>query len=39
MAKVIEFYVRDFNPKRVKWTPPEERGKLIEFSKPVKKSA
>jgi hypothetical protein len=38
MAKVIEFYVRDLTPK-VKWVPPEQRGKLIEFAKPVKKSA
>jgi hypothetical protein len=38
MAKVIEFYVRDRTPKKVKWMPPE-RGKLIEFARPVKKSA
>jgi hypothetical protein len=39
MAKVIEFYVRDLTPKKVKWVPPEQRGKLIEFAQPVKKSA
>jgi hypothetical protein len=39
MAKVIEFYVRDRTPKKVKRMPPEQRGKLIEFARPVKKSA
>ena len=39
MAKVIAFYVRDLAPKKVKRVPPEQRGKLIEFAKPVKKSA
>jgi hypothetical protein len=38
MAKVIEFYARDLT-RKVKWVPPAQRGKLIEFAKPVKKSA
>jgi hypothetical protein len=33
MAKVIEFYVRDLTPKKVKWVPCDQRGKLIEFPK------
>jgi len=31
MAKVIEFYVRDLFPKKVKWLPRDQRGKVIEF--------
>jgi len=32
MAKIIEFYVpRNFQPKKMGWTPPELRGKVIEF--------
>jgi hypothetical protein len=37
MARVIEFYVRDLTPKRTKWVPRDQRGKLIEF--PKEKSA
>jgi hypothetical protein len=37
MAKVIEFYVRDLTPKKVKWVPRDQRGKVIEF--PREKSA
>jgi hypothetical protein len=37
--RLIKFYVRDLAPKKVKWVPPERPGKLIEFAKPVKKSA
>jgi|HubBroStandDraft_1064217.scaffolds.fasta_scaffold51070_2 hypothetical protein len=33
MAKVIEFYVRDLTPKKVKWVPCDQRGKVIEFPK------
>jgi hypothetical protein len=39
MAKIIEFYVRDLIPKKVKWVPVEQRGQVIEFPKVVKKSA
>jgi len=33
MTKVIEFYVRDLFPKKVKWLPRDQRGKVIEFPK------
>jgi hypothetical protein len=33
MAKVIEFYARDLFPRKVKWVPPDQRGKVIEFPK------
>jgi RNA processing factor Prp31 len=33
MAKVIEFYIRDLFPKKVKWLPRDQRGKVIEFLK------
>jgi hypothetical protein len=39
MAKVIEFYVPDLFPRKVKWVPPEQRGQVVEFPKSVKKSA
>jgi len=31
MAKVIEFYVRDLFPKKVKLVPRDRRGEVIEF--------
>jgi hypothetical protein len=37
MAKVIQFDVRDLFPKKVKWLPRDQRGKVIEF--PKEKSA
>jgi predicted phosphatase len=39
MAKIIEFYVPDPFPRKVKWVPSEQRGRVIEFPKSVKKSA
>jgi hypothetical protein len=40
MAKIIEFYVPSrFTKKASKWIPEEERGKVIPFSLPQKKSA
>lgn len=39
VANVIEFYVPRSFRKPTKWTPPEQRGKLIEFYPPAKKSA
>lgn len=33
MAKMIEFHVRDLTPKKVKWVPRDQRGKVIEFPK------
>jgi len=39
MAKVIELYVPKNFPKRRKWFPQLQLGKLIEFSLQAKKSA
>jgi hypothetical protein len=39
MAQVIEFYIPDFFRRKVKWIPPGQRGKLIEFRNDLKKSA
>jgi hypothetical protein len=39
MAKIIEFYIPNNFRKRVTWVSPEQRGKIIEFSSPMKKSA
>jgi hypothetical protein len=39
MAKVIEFYIPTRFHKKVAWIPPKVRGKVIEFSSQVKKSA
>jgi len=33
MAKVIEFYVRDLFPKKMKSVPYDRRGEVIEFPK------
>jgi hypothetical protein len=39
VAKVIEFYIPTKFAKRVKWIPAQQRGKVIEFCLPTKKSA
>lgn len=39
VAKVIEFYVPSSFRKNVKWVPPGQRGKVIEFPAERKKSA
>ena len=39
VAKVIEFYIPNKFRKIVKWTPSEQRGKVIEIAIPIKKSA
>jgi len=39
MAKMIEFYIPDSFTKRVNCITPTERGKVIEFPSPKKKSA
>jgi hypothetical protein len=39
MAKIIEFYIPQGFRKVSKWFPPNERGKLLEFSVAVRKSA
>jgi hypothetical protein len=39
VAKVIEFYIPTNFSRRVKWFPLQERGKVIEFCPPTKKTA
>jgi hypothetical protein len=39
VARVIEFYVPAKFHKKVKWVPPEQRGRMIEFPAEIKKSA
>ncbi len=38
-AQMIAFYIPARFHKNVKWIPPEQRGKVIEFPAEVKKSA
>jgi hypothetical protein len=39
MAQIIEFHLpADFKPK-IKWVPPEERGRLVVFPRNLKKPA
>jgi hypothetical protein len=39
MAKVIDFYIPERFRRKVRWVPPEQRGKMLEFPVEVKKSA
>jgi len=39
MAKVIEFHIPMRFHKQVKWIPPAQRGKVLEFPAEVRKSA
>ena len=39
VAKVIEFYIPINFSKHVKWLPPQERRRVIEFRSPTQKSA
>jgi len=39
VAKIIEFYIPNTFKSAVKWVPPQERGRLIEFVVVAKKSA
>ncbi len=39
VAKIIEFYVPDSFRRKEKWIPPQDRGKIIEFSRETRKSA
>jgi hypothetical protein len=39
VAKIIEFYIPSTFRKKEKWIPPENRGKIIEFSLQTRKSA
>jgi len=39
MAKVIEFYIPNSFRKKVRWVPPEQRGKVVGFALGIKKTA
>jgi hypothetical protein len=39
VAKVIEFYIPASFRKSAKWVAPEQRGKIVEFVPPTKRSA
>ena len=39
MARVIEYYIPTNFRKSVRWIPQEQRGKIIEFVLPEKKTA
>lgn len=39
MAKIFEFYIPTNARKPRKWAPKQQRGKVIEFRSPAKKSA
>jgi hypothetical protein len=39
MARIIEFYIPARFHKAMKWIPPTERGKVLEFPPEVRKSA
>jgi len=39
MAQVIELYIPARFHKQVKWVPPAERGKVLEFPAAMRKSA
>ena len=39
MAKVIEFYIPNNFRKPMKWVPEVQRGKILEFCPPTRKSA
>jgi len=39
VAKVIEFYIPNNFRRKGKWIPPQDRGKIIEFSRQTRKSA
>lgn len=37
MARVIQFYVPTSFQRKVKWVAPQQRGKIIQFQREVKK--
>jgi len=39
MAKIIEFYIPSDFRRKTNWIPAEQRGKVIEFRSPTRKSA
>ncbi len=38
VAKIIEYYVPESFRKKAGWIPPDQRGKVIQFPVPEKKS-
>ena len=39
VAKIIEYYIPESFRKKAGWIPPDQRGKVIQFPAPQKKSA
>lgn len=39
VAKIIAYYIPESFQKKAAWIPPDQRGKIIEFPAPQKKSA
>ena len=39
VAKIIEYYIPERFEKKAEWIPPDQRGKVIQFPAPQKKSA
>ena len=39
VAKIIEYYIPESFRKKAAWIPPDQRGKIIQFPVPEKKSA
>jgi hypothetical protein len=39
MAKIIEYYIPQTFRKKAGWIPPDQRGEIIQFPAPEKKSA
>ena len=39
MSKIIEYYIPEKFQKKAEWIPPDQRGKVIQFPAPQKKSA
>ena len=39
MGQVIEFYIPTRFQRKVKWVPPTQRGKVLQFPGELKKSA
>jgi hypothetical protein len=39
VARIIEYYIRESFRQKAAWIPPDQRGKIIQFPAPQKKSA
>jgi len=39
VAKIIEYYIPENFRKKAEWIPPDQRGKVMQFPTPQKKSA